>query len=68
MKMIKREVVSQYGGMVKRVQEEEFVTHNEKTLIQETRTLFIMGLPVKSRTLLRPAGLRDSLRMSWGAV
>lgn len=52
MKMIKREVVSQYGGMVKRVSEMEFVTHDGRKFIQETQSMFIMGMPVKSKTLL----------------
>lgn len=63
MKMIKREVVSQYGGMVKRVHEEELVTHNDKPLVQETRTLFIAGVPVKSKTILQPIE-----EWFWGAV
>lgn len=68
MRMIKREAVSKYGGIMKRVTEMEFVTHNEKKLIQETRTLFIMGIPVTSKTLLRPAGLNDSLRIAMGGM
>lgn len=50
MRIIKKEVNSQYGGLFKKVFIRKMVKENDRELIQETSTTYIVGIPVRNAT------------------
>ncbi|EWH19827.1 hypothetical protein NQS42_18365 [Bacillus sp. C10(2022)] len=68
MRIIKKEVNSQYGGLFKKVFIQEKVKENDRELIQETNTTYIVGIPVRSVTETRPWGVKDAMLQAWGSA
>ncbi|APJ26606.1 MULTISPECIES: hypothetical protein [Bacillus] len=68
MRIIKKEVNSQYGGLFKKVFIQEKVKENDRELIQETNTTYIAGIPVRSVTETRPWGVKDAILQAWGSA
>ncbi|MGG4058176.1 hypothetical protein ABEV78_08130 [Bacillus licheniformis] len=68
MRIIKKEVNSQYGGLFKKVFIRKMVKENDRELIQETSTTYIVGIPVRSVTKTRPPSLKDAFKQAWGSA
>ncbi|MCM3377557.1 hypothetical protein M3660_21390 [Bacillus licheniformis] len=68
MRIIKKEVNSQYGGLFKKVFIQEVVKENDRALIQETNTTYIVGIPVRSVTETRAPSWKDALLQAWGSA
>lgn len=64
--LLERNEEKLYLNMGKIVHTKEIVNHNDQEMIQETKTITLLGMILSSNTTLRKISLRDALSNVFG--
>ena len=65
MSLICERVTSRCFRLVKIVYKKESVTHDKIPMIQESRSVYVLGILIKSQVSLRKPSLRDAFQLGY---